>query len=115
MSARHAGRRARKPRTYSGRNGDVSSLSPGTNRNHSTKGVGGTRSRRRRRIARHARNDARDARALALIQRNSAHDYLSSRLLATEPIAARKKKGLGRHAPGSGTTWCSDYRKTASL
>ena len=66
-------------------------------------------------LARISRHHARSSRKMARVSGHPAHDYLSSLLLVAEPIAPGKAQGLGRHAPGHGTTRTSDQRKTAQL
>src|SRR2546430_8469977 len=115
MPSEHADRLVREPCANTGRDADLPSLPCRADRYYSAQGPGRPRRSRSRRPSWSTRDNARIARALALIQRHSVDDRLSSRLLAAEPVALRETESLGRHDASARATRKTDQRKTAKL
>src|SRR5947208_2858329 len=115
MPPGHAGRLVREPCADTGRDADMPPLSHRADRYYSAQGPGRAGRSRCRRPSWSTRDDAGIARALALIQRHSVDDHLSSRLPAAEPVALRETESLGRHDAGARAARKTNQRKTAKL
>src|SRR5262245_37796925 len=115
MPSGHAGRQFWKSPAHADRDANMSTLSDGTDRNHSAKRVSRAWRGGRRGTARNARDNARIARPMAYLQQHSAHDHVSPRVFAPKPGAFRKTQGLGRHASSPGAAQATHQRPTAKL
>src|SRR5689334_12620030 len=115
MPAGHAGRLVWESRTHPIGDANLPTISPRTNRGHSAEGYRRARRSSGGRFARYARDNARNARSLDHFRWHTIDDHLSSGVLVAEPVAFRKKKSLGRHAPSPGTSRKINQRKATQL